>query len=73
MVDEIKWEVEMARAKTLESSMAELEEVMRELEREDITLEESFSLYNTGMKLLKNCNDAIDKVEKKLIVLNEEK
>ncbi len=62
----------MARAKTLEASMAELEEVMRELEREDITLEQSFSLYNTGMKLLKNCNDAIDKVEKKLIVLNEE-
>ena len=63
----------MAKAKTLEESMAELEAVMRELEREDITLEESFSLYNTGMKLLKNCNDAIDKVEKKLIVLNEEK
>ena len=62
----------MAKAKTLEESMAELEAVMRELEREDITLEESFSLYNTGMKLLKNCNDAIDKVEKKLIVLNEE-
>ena len=63
----------MAKAKTLESSMAELEAVMAELEREDITLEESFSLYNTGMKLLKSCNDAIDKVEKKLIVLNEEK
>lgn len=62
----------MAKAKTLESCMAELEAVMAELEREDITLEESFSLYNTGMKLLKNCNDAIDKVEKKLIVLNEE-
>lgn len=62
----------MAKAKTLEESMAELEAVMRELEREDITLEESFSLYHTGMKLLKNCNDAIDKVEKKLIVLKEE-
>ena len=62
----------MAKAKTLEESMAELEAVMSELEREDITLEESFSLYNTGMKLLKSCNDAIDKVEKKLIVLNEE-
>ena len=62
----------MAKAKTLEESMMELEAVMNELEREDITLEESFSLYNTGMKLLKNCNDAIDKVEKKLIILNEE-
>ena len=63
----------MAKAKTLESSMAELEAVMAELEREDITLEESFALYNTGMKLLKSCNDAIDKVEKKLMILEENK
>ncbi len=68
----IKMEAAMAKAKTLEASMAELEAVMAQLEREDITLEESFSLYNTGMKLLKNCNDAIDKVEKRLIILNEE-
>lgn len=62
----------MAKAKSLEASMEELEGVLKELEREEISLEESFKLYNEGMKLLKSCNDMIDKVEKKLIVLEEE-
>lgn len=61
----------MAKAKSLEESMEELERIMKELERDDIALEDSFKLYNNGMKVLKNCNDAIDKVEKKLIVLEE--
>lgn len=62
----------MAReAKTLEQSMTELQEVLEQLEKEDIGLEESFALYQEGMKLLKACNAAVDKVEKKLIVLEE--
>lgn len=62
----------MAKAKSLEASMTELEGVLKELEKEEISLEDSFRLYNEGMKLLKSCNDTIDKVEKKIIVLNEE-
>ncbi|MFW5676120.1 MAG: exodeoxyribonuclease VII small subunit [Acetivibrio ethanolgignens] len=61
----------MAKTKSLEASMEELEGVLKELEREEISLEDSFRLYNEGMKLLKSCNDMIDKVEKKLVVLEE--
>lgn len=57
--------------KSLEASFKELEKIIKDLEGEDITLEESFKLYKDGMKLLKNCNDAIDKVEKQLIILGE--
>jgi exodeoxyribonuclease VII small subunit len=57
--------------KTLEQSMAELQTVIAQLEDEEIGLEESFKLYQEGMKLLKTCNAAVDKVEKKLIVLEE--
>ncbi|NMB43196.1 MAG: exodeoxyribonuclease VII small subunit [Clostridiales bacterium] len=57
--------------KSLEASFEELENIIKELEGEDITLEESFKLYQDGMKLLKNCNEAIDKVEKQLIILGE--
>ncbi len=57
--------------KTLETAFEELEEVLKKLEEEDITLEESFDLYQEGMKLLKYCNKSIDKVEKQLIVLGE--
>jgi len=62
----------MARgAKTLEQSMQELQVVLEQLENEELGLEESFQLYQQGMKLLKSCNAAVDKVEKQLIILSE--
>ncbi len=60
-----------AAKKTLEESFEKLDEIVSMLEKDDISLEESFRLFNEGVKLLKDCNDSIDKVEKKLVVLNE--
>ncbi|MEG1992516.1 MAG: exodeoxyribonuclease VII small subunit, partial [Acetivibrio sp.] len=57
----------MAKEKNLENSMKALDQVMEALEKEEISLEESFQLYQQGMKLLKDCNDAIDRVEKKIV------
>ncbi len=57
---------------SLEEAFLEIEEVIVRLETEEITLEESFQEYDKGMKLLKYCNEAIDKVEKKVLQLNEE-
>ncbi|HEX3077532.1 MAG TPA: exodeoxyribonuclease VII small subunit [Lachnospiraceae bacterium] len=57
--------------KTLEASLEELDMIIKQLEDSSISLDDSFKLYNEGMKLLKSCNDSIDKVEKKLIVLSE--
>ncbi|BBF41914.1 exodeoxyribonuclease VII small subunit [Lachnospiraceae bacterium KM106-2] len=62
-----------AATKTLEQSFDALDEILAKLEQEDVTLEDSLKLYNDGMKLLKSCNDAIDKVEKKIIVVEEDK
>ena len=58
--------------KTLEELFAQLEDAIRKMEKEDISLEDSFSLYHKGMDMLKLCNEKIDKVEKKLLVLDEE-
>ena len=55
----------------LEEAFLELDATIMHLEQEDISLEESFAEYQKGMELLKKCNDAIDKVEKKVLVLNE--
>ncbi|MBE5966325.1 MAG: exodeoxyribonuclease VII small subunit [Lachnospiraceae bacterium] len=55
----------------LEESFERLEQIMAELERPEVSLEDSFTLYQEGMKLLKLCNDSIDKVEKELIILGE--
>ncbi|HWT27853.1 MAG TPA: exodeoxyribonuclease VII small subunit [Mobilitalea sp.] len=55
----------------LEESFEKLNQIIEGLERSDVSLEASFSLYQEGMKLLKTCNDSIDKVEKELIILGE--
>ncbi len=61
----------MAKEQTLEQIFDKLEETIGKLEQEDIPLEESFKLYEEGMKLIKSCNDRIDKVEKEVLKLNE--
>ena len=58
--------------KTLEELFAQLEDAIRKMEKEDISLEDSFNLYHKGMDMLKLCNEKIDKVEKKMLVLDEE-
>ncbi|MDO4292866.1 MAG: exodeoxyribonuclease VII small subunit [Eubacteriales bacterium] len=60
------------RKLTLEEAFAQLEEVTRSLEDEKLSLEDSFRVYQKGMELLKYCNESIDKVEKKVLVLNGE-
>ena len=55
----------------LEEAFAKLEETVEVLEREDISLEESFKEYQKGMELLKKCSETIDRVEKKVLILNE--
>lgn len=59
------------QTKTLEQSLEQLDLIMGKLEKEDISLEDSFSLYQEGMKLLKSCNESIDRVEKQLMTLEE--
>lgn len=58
--------------KTLEEAFDMLEEKIARLEAEDITLEESFQAYKEGMEILKYCNDKIDRVEKKVLRINED-
>lgn len=62
----------MAKAKTLETAFEELETTISELENPDVSLDEALKLYQQGVKLLKYCNDSIDKVEKKIIELKTE-
>lgn len=57
---------------SLEEAFAQIEEVISHLETEEITLEQSFLEYNRGMKLLQQCNEKIDRVEKKVLKINED-
>lgn len=61
-----------AKQASLEELFEGLDEVVARLEGEDITLEESFQLYQKGMNMLKQCNETIDTVEKKVQILDED-
>lgn len=57
--------------KSLEEVFEQLDEIIENLEETTVSLEDSFQLYNKGMELLKICNDKIDTVEKKMLILDE--
>ncbi len=57
---------------SLEECFASLEEIIGNMNREEISLEEAFASYSKGMELLKNCNEQIDRVEKQVLVLGGE-
>ena len=59
------------KKENLEEMFKDLEELIGKMENEEITLEQTFDLYNNGMELLKKCNLTIDEVEKKVLVLDE--
>lgn len=66
-----KTEKKPEKKRTLEELFEELETVTAELEEEELPLEEAFLKYRRGMELLKECNSAVDKVEKELQILEE--
>lgn len=57
---------------SLEKAFEKLQETVETLEKPEITLEEAFLSYKEGMDLLKYCNDTIDKVEKKVLMIGED-
>ena len=67
-----KKKTEEQEQRSLEENFSELEELLEQLEAEDISLEEAFTAYSKGMKLLKQCSEQIDRVEKQVMKLNEE-
>ena len=59
----------MAAKKTFEQSIAELEEIVSKLEGGNVTLDESLTLFEQGIKLSKNCQQMLDAAEKKVSIL----
>ena len=56
----------------LEEAFDRIEALLEKLQDKDVTLEESFGLYQEGMGLLKLCNENIDHVEKQMLLIDEE-
>lgn len=54
---------------TFEQAMAELEQVVGQLERGDVALEESIALYDRGAKLRKRCEQKLKDAEEKVAAI----
>lgn len=52
-----------------EDAMQELEVITAKLEKGDLSLDESVSNFEEGMKLAKKCNKILEEAEKKIKVL----
>lgn len=62
-------EVKDENKRSLEETFAEIEAVIEQMEQPDVSLDESFKLYQRGVEGLKVCNGLLDEVEKKMQVL----
>lgn len=55
----------------LEERFAAIESILDQMEDENVTLDESFELYKKGMEQMKVANQALDQIEKVMLVMNE--
>ena len=63
----------MENEKTFEENLKELETIVAELERGDLSLEDSISKFEKGIKVSKECNNKLEDAEKRInILLNGE-
>ena len=56
-----------------EQSIKQLEQIASELETDNLTLDESVKKFEQGMKISKICKEMLDKAEKKITILVDDK
>lgn len=54
---------------TFETAMTRLEEIVRQLEGGKATLDESLTLYEEGIALVKLCSGRLDEAEQKIKII----
>ncbi len=57
---------------SIEETFARIEEIIERMEQPEVTLDESFGLYQKGVEQLGACAKLLDEMEKKMQVLNAE-
>ena len=59
----------MQEIESFEEKMKKLEEIAIELEKGNLDLDTSVSKFEEGMKISKECNEMLEKAEKKITML----
>ncbi|EEW93393.1 exodeoxyribonuclease VII small subunit [Granulicatella elegans] len=63
------------KEKKFEEAMSELEQIVQQLERGDVPLDEAIAKFQEGMALSQYCNETLTKAEEtvsKMIVVKED-
>ncbi len=55
--------------KSFEEQIAELEQIINELENGNLNLDDSVAKFEEGMKISKECNKMLENAEKKITIL----
>lgn len=56
---------------TIDETLEKLNGIIQQMESGGQSLEESLASFEEGIRLIKSCNQQIDKVEKKIKILSE--
>ncbi len=57
------------KKQTFETSLKELEKIVRRLEEGDLPLEDSLKLFEDGVKLSRECQERLNQAERRIEVL----
>ncbi len=57
---------------SFEQSVARIEEIVRALEKGDVPLEQSLTLFEEGTGLIKSCSKMLDEAEQKVVKLRKD-
>ena len=61
----------MKKTQNFETKRAELEKIVSELEKGDLSLEDSVKKFEDGMKISKECNSILEDAEKRITIILE--
>lgn len=61
----------MSKAIQFEQSVNELELIVKQLEKGELSLEESLKQFENGIKLARQCQEALNQAEQKIEILTK--
>ena len=62
----------MNKAMQFEQSISELELIVKQLEKGELTLDESLKQFEKGINLARTCQDTLNQAEQKIAFLTQE-
>lgn len=60
------------KTEKLEDVIAQVEQCITRLEDPQVSLEDSFRYYEQGIAKLKLCNEKVEQIEKKMLMINSQ-